>query len=91
MKIILAGLPKTGTKTINAALTELGFNVYDYLEHFMYHHDSWIKIFDGKATQSDYYLMYENVDVVVDVPACFHWKKIHQAFPDAKVLCDVCI
>ena len=85
MKIIVAGCSKTGTKTMNSALTELGFKVYDTMEHLLHHCDNWIKIFKGKGSITDFKRMYENVDAVVDVPALLYWYEIHQAFPDAKV------
>ena len=34
MKVIVAGMPKTGTKTMKAALEELGYSVYDLIENF---------------------------------------------------------
>ena len=33
MKIICAGFPKTGTKSMAAALRELGYSVHDFEEH----------------------------------------------------------
>ena len=69
MKVIVAGFPKTGTKSINAALTELGYNVYDYLEHYLYHYDEWKKNFNGDGTIDDFRNMYKDVDAIVDIPA----------------------
>ena len=85
MKVILAGSSKTGTKSLNAALTELGFNVYDHMEHITYHCEDWIKIFKGKGSVEDFKRMYKGVDAVVDAPIYMFWYEIHQAFPDAKV------
>ena len=85
MKVIVAGYPKTGTKSINAALKQLGYSVYDYLEHILYHHEEWERIFRGKAFPDDFKSMYENVDAIVDAPAVWFWKEIHNAFPEAKV------
>ena len=33
MKIICAGFPKTGTKSMATALRDLGFSVHDFEEH----------------------------------------------------------
>ena len=85
MKVIVAGSPKTGTKSLNAALTELGYSVYDYMEHFMCHYDEWINIFEGRGKIDDFKTMYKDVDAVVDAPSHLFWNEIHQAFPDAKV------
>lgn len=85
MKIIVAGYPKTGTKTMNMALTKLGYSVSDHLENVFGMLDQWDKIFNEGWTIDDFKQMYENVDAVVDSPACFFWEDIHKAFPDAKV------
>ena len=88
MKVILAGSSKTGTKSMAAALRELGYNVYDNLEHILYHFYDWKIIFEGKSAPNHFKAMYENVDAVVDYPAFLYWKEIHKVFPDAKV--EVC-
>ena len=85
MKVIVAGSPKTGTKSLNAALTVLGYTVHDYLEQFLCHHNEWINIFEGRGRIDDFKTMYKDVDAVVDAPAYLFWNEIHQAFPDAKV------
>ena len=85
MKIIVAGYPKTGTKSMNQALSLLGYDSYDFLEHWWYHGREWIKILNHGATSSDFQQMYKDVDVVLDFPAFFFWKEIHDAFPDSKV------
>ena len=85
MKVICAGYPKTGTKSMQAAVTELGYNDYDAMENFAYLQDDWIKIFKEGGTTEDFRRMFENVDAVTDVPAAAYWDEIHKAFPDAKV------
>lgn len=85
MKIIVAGSPKTGTKSMTSALTDLGYSVHDYLEQFMYHYDEWMEILEGRGSVDDFKTMYKDVDAVVDAPAYLFWHEIHQAFPDAKV------
>ena len=85
MKVIIAGFSKTGTKTVSAALSELGYEVYDFLDHFWYHGKDWMKIFQDGGTLYDFKRMYENVDAVCDVPVFAYWEQIHEAFPDAKV------
>ena len=85
MKVIVANYMKTGTKSMTAALTELGYNVYDNIDHYLYHRKEWMKIFNGNGSKVDLKKMYENVDAVVDFPANIFWKEIHEAFPEAKV------
>ena len=86
MKVIVAGYPKTGTKSMNVALSELGYNVYDFLDHFWYHGDKWAKILSSSGESiEDFKEMYESVDAVTDAPTFLFWEEILQAFPDAKV------
>ena len=68
-----------------AALETLGYNVYDYFEHFWYHYDEWQEICSQGATKERFQRMYKDVDVVADMVPLKFWKEIHDAFPDAKV------
>nr|CAB3260353.1 uncharacterized protein LOC100175117 [Phallusia mammillata] len=86
MKIIVAGLPKTGTKTLNAALTMLGYNVYDWMENFGYLGDDWAKQYREGFRVEDLKRMFHNVDVSMDNPIDFCWEEILEAFPNAKVI-----
>ncbi|CAK8677576.1 unnamed protein product [Clavelina lepadiformis] len=69
------------------ALFELGYNVYDFLDHFWYHGDKWAKILSSSGESiEDFKEMYESVDAVTDAPTFLFWEEILQAFPDAKVI-----
>ena len=85
MKVIVAGYSKTGTKSMNVALTELGYKVYDFADHFWYHGKAWEKILMSGGTTNDFKQMYDDVDAVVDIPTYLFWEEIHEAFPDSKV------
>nr|XP_039269809.1 uncharacterized protein LOC120344580 [Styela clava] len=89
MKIICAGLGKTGTKTIAEALRIIGYNVHDVFEQFHYDKELWDKILDNTATIQDYQRILGNVDAVMDWPAAAVWENIMEAFPDAKVILTV--
>lgn len=86
MKVIVAGFPKTGTKSLNAALTKLGYKVYDYFENVYYLEESYTKIYSEGWTTEDFRKMYEDVDAVVDSPAMYFWEEISKAFPEAKII-----
>ncbi|XP_076801702.1 uncharacterized protein LOC143446098 [Clavelina lepadiformis] len=86
MKVILAGFSKTGTKSMAVALRELGFIVYDYMDHFWYHDKEWERIFEKGATDEDFRQMYDGVDAVTGAPVFYVWEEIHHAFPDAKIV-----
>ena len=85
MKVIVAGLPKTGTKTMHEALKLLGYRIYDYPENYYYLHDAWMKILKEGGTTEDFHKMFKDVDACMDVPCCHYWQEIHEAFPDSKV------
>ena len=86
MKVIVAGLSKTGTKSMQHALKVLGYNVYDFWENFSYLGSDWEKICSGGGSSEDFYNMFKNVDAVTDNPAAYFWDEIYKAFPDAKVM-----
>ena len=85
MKVICAGLMKTGTKSLAKALRKLGFSVYDVEEHVSFHLQPWCEILD-EAKEPDFRSMYRDVDTVTDVPANIFYEEILKAFPDAKVI-----
>ena len=85
MKIICAGLIKTGTKSITKALRHLGFTVFDWEEQTFDFLDHWVDVFQN-GTKPDVKRVYENADVCVDVPGFFFFEEILEAFPDCKVI-----
>lgn len=90
MKVLVAGLAKTGTKTMTAALTLLGYEVYDWMENFYYLGDDWQKQVKEGFRMEDMRRMYENIDAVTDGPCDVYWEEIFDAFPDVKV-CIFCV
>lgn len=86
MKVICAGIPKTGTKTLAEALRILGYNVHDVFQQFFYDKDLWYKVLNNTATKHDYIATLSDVDAVTDFPGCSLWEQILEAFPDAKVI-----
>ncbi|CAK8680232.1 unnamed protein product [Clavelina lepadiformis] len=86
MKVIVAGFPKTGTKSMHIALRELGYDVYDFVENFWYLGKDWNKILTEGGSVDDFKRMYEDVDAGVDAPIFFFWKEIHEAFPNSKII-----
>lgn len=85
MKVIVAGMSKTGTKSLKAAFSKLGYSVYDSVEHFIHHHNEWSQILSKGGSIEMFRKMYEEVDVVVGLPVYAFWEQIHFAFPNAKV------
>ena len=88
MKVICAGLSKTGTKSLASALRILGHNVYDFPEHIDIHLDEWLALYRGEKAP-DFVSMYEGVDAVTDLPAAFWYEEILKVFPEAKIILTV--
>ena len=87
MKVICAGVGKTGTKSIAKALRHLGFNVFDFEEQILSLDfiDHWFDVFRNGA-EPDVKRVYQNADAVVDSPGNLFWEEILEAFPDCKVI-----
>ena len=88
MKIICAGLAKTGTTSLASALRILGYKVYEYPEHVAFNGEEWLDIY-MKGKSPDFVSMYKDVDAVTDRPPAFWFQEISEAFPDAKVILTV--
>ena len=85
MKVICAGMNKTGTKSISEALRQLGFTVYDWEEQLFDFLDYWVDVFQNGA-KPDVKALYQNADAVVDIPGNLFWEEILETFPDCKVI-----
>ena len=85
MKVICAGMNKTGTKSISEALRQLGFTVYDWEEQLFDFLDYWVDVFQNGATP-DVKQIYQDADAIVDMPGNLFWEEILEAFPDCKVI-----
>ena len=85
MKVICAGLSKTGTKSMAKALRQLGFSVFDGEEHFFIHYQQWRDILNEEK-EPDFLSMYRNVDAVTDIPPAAFYEDIFKLFPEAKVI-----
>ena len=88
MKIICAGFPKTGTKSMANALASLGYSVHDFEEHLEYNLDNYLDFFEGRVGSEIFTDMYSAVDAVLDQPSCNLANILLQQFPDAKVSKD---
>ncbi|XP_039274061.2 uncharacterized protein LOC120348015 [Styela clava] len=86
MKVICAGFSKTGTKSMNRALTVLGYKVFDYIENIEEHGDNWVKIAKNEAGLDLLKTMFKDIDAGTDLPIYCFWEELLQAFPDAKVI-----
>jgi len=94
LKLIGAGLPRTGTTSVRAALERLGLRCYGAPEAVREpgHLEAWTQLVAGgeaAAREMDWHGLLRGHDATLDAPACFHWSVLARAFPDAKVLLTV--
>ncbi|XP_078344961.1 uncharacterized protein LOC144630478 [Oculina patagonica] len=88
MKVICAGMPKTGTKSITKALGHLGFTVFDWEEQTFDFLDHWVSVFQN-GVKPDVMRVYQNADAAVDISGTFFFEEIVEVFPDCKVILSV--
>lgn len=90
MKVIGAGLPRTGTMSTQAALKQLGFSCYHMQEvpREPGHLVAWLDLVHERAPM-DWQALFRDYEATVDTPACFYFEELMAAFPEAKVLLTV--
>lgn len=89
LQVIGAGLPRTGTATLRAALQRLlGGSCYHMLELFDHpeHLAFWRDAADGPV---DFPAFFEGYAAAVDWPASQYWRELMDVYPDAPVLLSV--
>jgi hypothetical protein len=90
MKIIGAGFGRTGTKSLQAALEQLGFgpcyHMTEVIEHIE-HADVWMEAARGHQVDWDAFL--GGYASGVDHPLCNFYVDLMEHYPDAKVLLSV--
>lgn len=86
LKIIGAGMGRTGTASLKVALEALGigrcYHMSEVLKnpHFI---RGWIDVADGNA---DWDALFSGYSATVDNPACNYWKELAAYYPNAKVI-----
>lgn len=97
IKIICAGLGRTGTLSLTEALTILGYNPYHYID--FNHASAWEGFVDGRKTSNNFYttsaddiidlVVHDGYNAVLENPTCEIFEDILKRFPDAKVILTV--
>ncbi|HTW38535.1 MAG TPA: sulfotransferase [Steroidobacteraceae bacterium] len=89
LKLIGAGLGRTGTLSIKLALEQLGLGpCYHMTEIFMNpsHAPLWLRAAENRA---DWEGLFGGYLSSVDYPGCTFWRELAEFYPDAKVLLSV--
>lgn len=90
IKIIGAGLPRTGTNTLKVCLEKLGYTKTYHMKELLVHPENlhyWQTLNSTNSTNWDE--LYNGYQATVDFPA-YPWYKEHmKKYPDAKVILSV--
>ncbi|WP_433498168.1 sulfotransferase family protein [Sphaerimonospora sp. CA-214678] len=90
IKVIGAGLPRTGTTSTKVALERLGFGPCYHMFEVMAHPEyaeHWLPA--GSGSPMDWERTFEGYRSCVDWPASYFWRELAEAYPDAKVVLTV--
>src|SRR5579864_6711512 len=89
MRLIGAGLPRTGTLSQKAALEMLGIGPCYHMVTVLRDLDQtrvWRRALDGQARWGE---IFNGCQATVDWPGSFFYRELVDAFPDAKVLLSI--
>lgn len=90
LSVIGAGMGRTGTKSLQAALETLGFAPCDHF-YKVWEMQSlwpvWGELIDG--TSKDWERVYSNYKAAVDCPAWFYYRELAAFYPNAKVILTI--
>ena len=90
LKVIGAGLGRTGTLSLKLALEHIGFDrcyhMSEMLANMRSHLPLWIESAKGNPQWDTIFAGYQST---TDYPACTFWRELAEYYPDAKVILTV--
>ena len=90
LKVIGAGLGRTGTLSLKFALEHLGFGPCHHMaEVFCNATDQlpkWLDVVNGRP---DWDAVFDGFEAAVDYPACTYWEELAKVYPDARIILSV--
>jgi hypothetical protein len=90
LRVIGAGMGRTGTSSLKAALEQLGFAPCHHMEEVVTHPEevpTWQAAARGEKV--DWASFMSRWGAAVDFPSALYYRELMEAFPDAKVLLSV--
>ena len=90
LQVIGAGLPRTGTSSLKAALELLGFGPCHHMAHLLDEPQraiQFLRAFDGY--QVDFRKLMKGYGSTLDAPTVVFYKEIHRTYPKAKMILTV--
>jgi hypothetical protein len=89
LKVIGAGLGRTGTMSLKLALEELGFGPCYHMSEVAGGNNAfplWVEAANGRP---DWEAIFNGYQSTTDYPACSFWRELAAFYPDAKVILSV--
>ena len=86
LKVVGSGLGRTGTKSMQTALNQLGFGPCHHMVEVFRQPESMQLWVDAGKGRPNWDLIFKDYQSMVDYPGAAHWRAIADHYPDAKVL-----
>lgn len=89
LKIIGAGMGRTGTASLKVALESLGIGRCYHMSEVLKNPErttDWVKAAEGNA---DWEKIFSDYAATVDNPGCNFWKELAEYYPDAKIILTI--
>ena len=86
LQVIGSGLGRTGTKSLQTALNQLGFGPCHHMVEVFAHRETmplWIEAGEGRP---DWEAIFAGYRSTVDYPSAAYWRELAAYYPDAKVV-----
>jgi hypothetical protein len=89
LKVVGTGLGRTGTKSMQTALTMLGFGPCHHMLEVFQHPESMQLWIDAGEERADWDAIFKDYNSAVDYPSAAYWRELIRHYPNAKVLLTV--
>src|SRR4051812_50209280 len=90
LKVIGAGLGRTGTLSLKVALEKLGFDRYYHVTEVIAHPDH-VPVWEaaGRGEPVDWEALFRGYQATVDWPGCSFYQEYFRLYPEARVILTV--
>lgn len=89
LQVVGSGLGRTGTKSLQTALTALGLGPCHHMVEVFEHPETMALWIEAGAGRPDWDAIFANYRSMVDYPGAAYWRQLADYYPDAKVLHSV--
>jgi hypothetical protein len=87
LRVIGAGLGRTGTLSLKFALEYLGFGPCYHMSEVLGDGPTKIPQWTGVVNgERDWHALFAGYDATVDYPGCYYWRDLAAAFPEARII-----